>query len=357
MRNKTRISYWIVVLAAVFALTGCGEKKPDKPAAPGTPATPAKPAAGTPEAPAKPPAKPVEVAFITNNPSDFWMIAKAGILKAEKDFNATCEVKMPPNGTVEEQKQAIEDMVARGVSGIAISPKDSKNQTDVLNKAAAAVNLICHDSDAPDSKRLCYVGSNNVSAGRAAGELLKDALPNGGKVMLFVGSKDAQNAQERMEGLQQVIARAASKIEILGVRTDETDRQKAQANVSDTIANNPDLAACVGLWSYNGPAILEAVKKADKLGKIQIIAFDEEDAVLQGVKDGHIFATVVQDPYLFGYESVRVLAALARKADAKIPANKTVEIPVQKIKKDNVDTYWTTLRDRISSAKKPVIKK
>lgn len=355
MHNISRINLIITLLALSLALTGCGEKKPDKPVTPTPPGAPAKPAAGTPDTPAKPAEKPVEVAFITNNPSDFWMIAKAGIMKAEKDFNATCEVKMPPNGTVEEQKQAIEDMVARGVSGIAISPKDSKNQTDVLNRAAGAVNLICHDSDAPESKRLAYVGSNNVNAGRAAGELLREALPTGGKVMLFVGSKDAQNAQERMQGLE--LAIAGSKIEILGVRTDETDRQKAQANVADTIANNPDLAACVGLWSYNGPAILEAVKKADKLGKIQIIAFDEEDAVLQGVKDGHIFATVVQDPYLFGYESVRVLAALARKEDAKIPANKTVEIPVQKIKKDNVDTFWTTLRDRISSAKKPVIKK
>jgi ribose transport system substrate-binding protein len=355
MHNISRISLVITLLALSLAFTGCGEKKPDKPGAPEAPGASAKPAAGSPDATAKPAEKPVEVAFITNNPSDFWMIAKAGIMKAEKDFNATCEVKMPPNGTVEEQKQAIEDMVARGVSGIAISPKDSKNQTDVLNRAAAAVHLICHDSDAPESNRLAYVGSNNVNAGRAAGELLREALPNGGKVMLFVGSKDAQNAQERMQGLE--LAIAGSRIEILGVRTDETDRQKAQANVADAIANHPDLAACVGLWSYNGPAILEAVKKADKLGKIQIIAFDEEDAVLQGVKDGHIFGTVVQDPYLFGYESVRVLAALARKQDAKIPESKVIEIPVQKIRQANVDAFWTTLRDRISSAKKPVIRK
>ena len=97
-----------------------------------------------------------------------------------------------------------------------------------------------------------------------------------------------------------------TKIKIVDTRTDDVDRSRAKTNVEDIIAANDDVAALVGLWAYNGPAILEAVKAADKVGKIKIVAFDEEDATLQGVKDGHIHATVVQQPYQFRSEERRV---------------------------------------------------
>ena len=74
------------------------------------------------------------------------------------------------------------------------------------------------------------------------------------------------------------------------MRTDNTDRVLANQNASDTLVNNPDIASMVGLWSYNGPAILAAVREANKLDKVKIIAFDEEDETLNGIKDGAIYA-------------------------------------------------------------------
>lgn len=285
----------------------------------------------------------VNVAFVTNNPSDFWSIARAGVEKAEKDFNATCEFQMPPSGTPAEQQQIIEALLAKGVQGIAISPDDPKNQTEMLNAAAARVPLICQDSDAPDSNRVAYVGTNNVEAGRAAGKLIKEVLPDGGDIMLFVGQIDAQNAKERAEGIKKELE--GSKVKVLDIRTDETDRNKAQQNVEAVLASNPNIGCLVGLWSYNGPAILQAVKGAKKEGKVNIVCFDEENDTLQGVKDGYIYATVVQQPYQFGYQAVKVLSALARGEDAGIPDNKVISIPVKSIKKDNVDTFWTELKN------------
>ena len=116
------------------------------------------------------------------------------------------------------------------------------------------------DSDAPDSNRACYVGTDNVAAGRQAGELIKEALPNGGKIMLFVGKRDAQNAKERFAGIQEALK--GTKVEIIDIRTDDIDRVRAKANVMDTIVKYPDVAGLVGLWSYNGPAILNAVADA-----------------------------------------------------------------------------------------------
>ncbi len=291
----------------------------------------------------------IKVAFVTNNPSDFWMLAKAGVLQAEKDFGVSCEFHMPAKDDAALQQQIVEDLMTKGIGGMAISPINSKNQTPLLNKAAERMNVVCHDSDAPDSKRLAYIGSNNVAAGRLAGELIKEALPDGGKVMLFVGSIDAQNARERKQGIEEVLK--DTKIEIVDVLTDGTDRQKAQNNVTDTITGKPEINCFVGLWSYNGPAIADAVKKAGKAGAIKIVAFDEEENTLNGIKDGTIVGTVVQDPYMFGYESVRVLAALAKKEDAKIPANKMVETPLKQIRKDDVDAFRKLTEDRVKAAK------
>ena len=143
----------------------------------------------------------IELAFLTNNPSDFWRIAQAGVRKAEQEFNISCEFLMPPDGTAAEQQRMVEAVIARKLQGLAISPNDAENQIDMINGACRAMNVICHDSDAPKSKRLCYVGTNNYKAGREAGKQIKAVLPNGGKIMLFVGRLDAQNAMDRRKGI------------------------------------------------------------------------------------------------------------------------------------------------------------
>jgi len=286
--------------------------------------------------------KQVEVAFVTNNASDFWTIARAGTAKAAKEVGAKVDFRIPAEGTAAEQQQIMEDLVVRGVSGIAISPKDPDNQTEMLNRAAASVNLITQDSDAPNSKRKCYIGTNNYDAGVQAGKLIQEVLPDGGKIMVFVGTLDAQNARDRLKGIKDTIAEA--KIDIIDVRTDETDRAKAKANVSDTLVKYPDIGCLVGLWSYNGPAIVSAVKDAGVAGKVNIVCFDEEEVTLQGVKDGHVYGTVVQQPFEFGYQSVKVLAALAKGDESVVPESKTIYVPVLMIKKDNVDDFWSNLR-------------
>lgn len=284
------------------------------------------------------------VAFVTNNVSDFWSIAKAGVKQGEKDFNAKCDFRMPTQGTALEQKEILQDLMVKGVSGVAISPVSPDSQTDMLNNAAAKLNLICMDSDAPKSNRLLYVGTSNYDAGKVAGEELKKALPEGGKVMIFVGTLDAQNAAERNKGVKDALK--GTKIEILGTMTDNADHTKARANVEDTLVKHRDIAALVGLWSYNGPAIADAVKSGRKVGKVKIVCFDEDEKTLQAVKDGIIFSTVVQKPYEFGYQSVKILAAMARKEKLEIPADKIVDTGVEVVNSANVDEFWATLKAR-----------
>jgi ribose transport system substrate-binding protein len=280
--------------------------------------------------------------FVTNNASDFWTIARAGVQKATTELgDVDVDFKIPADGTAATQKRIIEDLLARGVKGIAISPKDPANQTTVLNRAAERALVICHDSDAPNSRRAFYIGTDNTAAGRQAGQLIKEAVPQGGKIMVFVGTLSAQNAHDRLAGIKEALA--GSNLQIIDVRTDETDRVRAKANVKDTIVKYPDIACLVGLWSYNGPAIINALRESGKAGQIKAVVFDEEGETLAGVRDGVAYATVVQQPFEFGYQSIVAMRKYIKGDHTFVPGDKRIIVPTRAIKKDNVDEFSSQL--------------
>lgn len=278
------------------------------------------------------------VAFVTNNAADFWTIARHGTEKADAELDdIAVEFKIPSDGTAAEQMRIVDDLLAKGTDGIAISPVDPDNQVQMLNKAAQQSLVITQDSDAPKSDRLLYIGTDNVSAGRQAGELIKEALPQGGKIMVFVGKLDTRNAQERLQGIKETLQ--GSNVTIIDVRTDDTDRVRAKSNAADTLVRYHDVAALVGLWSYNGPAIVNAVRDANKVGQVKIVCFDEEDDTLAGVKDGSIYATVVQQPYEFGYQAIQLLNKLLHGDRSVVPSSKQIFVPTLVIKRDSVEAF------------------
>lgn len=314
-----------VLPAAVFlalGLTGCHSGDSNS-------STPGGPAGGG--------GKKISLAFVTNNASDYWRICGKGADAAAKEVGADVQFVEPADGSALTQKKDVDDLLTKGIQGIAISPKDPANQTAYLDTVAAKTSLITSDSDAPKSNRLCYIGTDNHAAGVMAGNLLKEALPTGGKVLLFVGAADAQNAQDRISGIQDAVKGTA--IQIIGTRTDDADHTRAKKNAADALVSTPDLAAEVGIWSYNGPAIYSAVKDAGKQGKIKIVAFDQEADTMTGVKDGTIYGAIVQQPYQFGYQSIKILAQLAKGDKSGIPASKLIIVPTQAIKKGNIDAY------------------
>ncbi len=303
--------------------------------------------------------------FVTNGIAAFWTIGIAGVRAAEKDFGVRVKVSQPTSkGGVGDQKNALEDMLSMGVAGIAISPLDPANQTGLLNSVAAKTILITHDSDAPDSNRRCYIGVDNYAAGRLCGELVKEAVPDGGKIMLFIGNLGQANSQGRRQGVIDVlmghsndpkrrtpnkypINSSDGKYSILGCLTDDFDRVVAKENAEDTLTDNPDLACMVGLFEYNPPLILEALKSAGRLHKVKVIGFDENDATLDGIRKGTVSSTVVQNPYMYGYRSVQMLIDLANGKDSAVPPGGFLDIPARKIDRDNVDKFQAELKQRL----------
>lgn len=298
------------------------------------------------------------LAYVTNGIASFWTVAEKGCLAAQKDLGVKVDVVMPPKG-VTDQQRLCQDLLTRGVDGVAISPIDPDNQSSLLDEIASRTNLITHDSDAPNSARIAYIGMDNYIAGRMCGELVKSALPAGGKVMVFVGRLGQANARLRRQGLiDELLDRSidssrydepgnvlkGDKYTVLDTRTDDFDFAKAKAQAQDAISKYADLDCMVGLFAYNPPKILEAVSEAGKLGKIQIVAFDEDDSTLQGILDGHIHGTIVQNPYEYGYQSIKLLHQLATAGDSDLPESRVIDIPARKIQRDDARAFWDQLK-------------
>ena len=314
-----KLSLFTVALATALALTSCGQKE----AQPGA-------------------KKKLKLAFVSNNAATFWTIARAGCDDAAKQLgNVEVEFQIPSDAQAATQQRILDDLVVKGVNGIAVSPIAPDNQTAFLDKIAAQTLLICHDSDAPASKRVCYIGTDNFAAGVEAGKLLKEVLPNGGKIMVFVGNADAQNARDRFGGIKQEIA--GSKIEIVDLRTDGAEPDRARKNAEDALVAHPDLAGLVGLYDYNGPAILSAVRSAGKQGKVKIVCFDEKDETLEGVASGDIYGTVVQQPYEFGKQAITKMAKHLAGDKEALAGGKQI-IPTRNLKKGDIAEFQANLK-------------
>ena len=299
-------------------------------------------------------------ALVTTGVASFWDICKKGGEDAGAELGVQVEVLMPDGST--EQRKALEDLLSKGVDGMAVAAIDPENQSDIFDEVAQNALLITMDTDAPSSQRRVYIGMDNYDAGWMGGELVKEALPDGGEVILFIGRLEQDNAKRRRQGVIDCLMERekdssrydapgkvvkGEKYTVLATRTDLFDRNKAKEYVEDELTKNPDVDAMVGLFAYNPPIILDVLKERGDLGKVKVIGFDEDENTLQAIKDGEIHGTVVQDPYEYGNRSIKVLHALATGDDSVIPESKFIEFPARQIRKDNLEAFWSDLNKKL----------
>lgn len=308
-----KVCFFILILCVVSLLQGCGEN--NKGAA----------------------QKKLRIAFVPNAANDFWSIAHHGCnLSAQLLGNVDLEFCLITNSTMEAQQEILSNLVAGGVDGVAISPIDAERQTEFLDQIATKTFLVCVDSDAEKSRRACYIGTDNVAAGKQAAELIKAALPRGGKIVLFVGHLNAQNARDRIQSIESELA--GSEIQIVDTLEDGTKSTMALKNAQDALAQHPDLAGMVGIYSYNGPAILAAVRGAGKAGQVKIVCFDEDSETMAGVAAGDIYGTVVQKPFEFGHQTILFMDKCLG-GDKTVPAGGKILFPTLAVTKENVEAY------------------
>lgn len=250
--------------------------------------------------------------LITNGVSPFWDAMVKGMRQEAQQLHVQADWRGPNPSENTVQIQMFNDALAAHVDGIGLSAIDPTGITPTINKAVdSGLPVICFDSDAPNSKRLAYLGTDNYEAGYIAGKAALKLFPHGGKLIAFVGTMSQDNARERYKGFQDAIA--GSNVQFIAPPyQDNQDKGKARANVEDAITRymSQGLNGLVGLYSYNGPAIIAAIQAHNLRSKFKIICFDGDPATLKGLQENMVDLTVVQKPFQFGRLSIELLNLL-----------------------------------------------
>jgi ribose transport system substrate-binding protein len=265
----------------------------------------------------------------------FFEATSHGAEDEAKAIGAQVQIKGPDRFDVQQQIEIVENLIAMRVDGFGIGPTDSKALTPLLNRAMEmGIKVVTFDTDAPDSKRLGYIGTDNVKAGEHMGEALGVALKGKGKVLVSQGISSQLNLVQRLDGVQKILKEKYPDVQIVDVQSGQGDPNKTLSNIEDMVSAHPDFDALIGMDSYAGPAMVTAWK-AKGLKQIAI-TFDDLPEVISGVRDGQIYSAIVQRQYAWG---VNVINQLNMACDGKpIPANS--DTGTLEITKANVDTHY-----------------
>lgn len=305
---------------------------------------------------------PKEVAFITGGPGAYWDAAVAGAEAAAGEFGINLVVKTPDSAeNVEHQMQLLAVVGSADVDAVAISPIDAERQSEVINQVAGAKPVVTYDSDASGSARHGYVGTSNFSAGLVAGTLVKKAIPEGGKIAVLLANMTKENLIDRLAGLKTRIAESPVPEEspsdprytVVGVYTDDGDNETCAARLSEALEEHPDLACLVTLNARQGPVVLETLAAMDDSKRPKLIAFDTPEETLAGVEQGVAFAAIAQDPFSYGYESIRMIDSLCRGDQQSLPVvgRAAIHISVEPVMQGGVEAFRKRLKTRSGSSK------
>jgi ribose transport system substrate-binding protein len=273
-----------------------------------------------------------------NNP--FFDVARDGCLKRAKELgNVECIYKGPVEHEPATQAQIIQDFVTQKVDGLAISVADVPSMTKSIEAATAAgIPVITFDADAPGSKRLAYIGTNNKDFGLALGKQLRELRPDGGKYAIVSGGPGAKNLAERVDGVREAL-KGSKWTEVAGSPTFcNDDPALAVQQMSDLRTATPDLGAIVpiGGWPMFAPegykAFVNKNRKDIDAGKLTLVVADTLKMQLELLRDGYSNALTGQRPFEMGEKAMDTLLAI--KKGEKVPD--VIYTGLDLVTKDNV---------------------
>jgi len=273
-----------------------------------------------------------------NNP--FFDVARDGCLKRAKELgNVECIYKGPIEHEPATEAQIIQDFITQKVDGIAISVADVAAMTKSIEAASAAgIAVVTFDADAPGSKRLAYIGTNNKDFGLALGKQLRELRPEGGKYAMISGGPGAKNLAERVDGVREAL-KGSKWVEVAGSPTFcNDDSALAVQQMADLRTATPDLGAIVpvGGWPMFAPegykAFVNKNKKDIDAGKFTLVVADTLKMQLELLRDGYSNALTGQRPFEMGEKSMDILLAI--KKGEKVP--EIVYTGLDLVTKDNV---------------------
>jgi ABC-type sugar transport system substrate-binding protein len=316
MKKRTgKVICVVLAISLVLAAAACSKK--DKPGA-----APGKQVATNGynlNIPAKDLSK-MEIACVYMNvTTPFAQFLKKGIDEAAKEFGVNAYMTAPTEWSTENQVRLVEDLISKGVDGLAIAVIDRPALTPIIQKALqSGIPTICWNVDAPESGRLGFVGEDLYKAGQAVGQSLVDTMGQSGTVLITTEAIDAFFSQEREAGTRSVLSRYPN-IRVMDTLNCPGDQQQMYSIIEAAMRANPQIT---GVASCGGTCfVLSKYLQDNNIGNMRSgkpiynTGHDlREEKVIQ-IQDGWSTAQYGQNPYEQGYQSVKMFADFFKTAE------------------------------------------
>lgn len=262
------------------------------------------------------------VLVTANTRIPYWQAAFEGLRHAASEMKVRVDVVGPPKYDPKVEKETLENVIHDKPSGILISAADPTLLTDDINSALQqGIPVVTIDSDAPASKRLFFIGSDNYNTGKLGGRLLVKLLDGKGNVVMFTYPRQ-NNLTERQEGYQSIFSDypnigVTQAVDIAG------DPAIAYTTAKQLLTSKAKVDAFVCLEAIACPVVGDAVNETNMTGKVTIMAMDTDQRTLQWIKDNLVAATIAQKPYTMAYLGVKLLDDVHHHMPKSLLANFT----------------------------------
>ncbi len=282
-----------------------------------------------------------------NSKLPYWQTARAGLEKAAAVYGVKSDVRGPDTYDPQAEVQEFRGAVALKPAGILVSVADAAQMKPAIDEAVnAGIPVITIDSDAPDSKRLYFIGTNNLQAGRMGGQHVVEKLHGKGNVVFY--TMPQPNLDQRLKGYKDVFSehsgiKVVEEFNIKGDAGNAFDR--TMHYLSDKGGERIDAFIC--LEASAGKDVAEALKRQNATDRL-VMAMDVDEATLDLIKSGTIDATIAQKPYTMAYYGLKCLDDIHHYPidlkkdylwDSFSPVPALVDTGVSLVDKINVDVY------------------
>jgi len=282
----------------------------------------------------------------------YWQTAASGFNHAAAEYKVTAKVVGPDGYDAQAELAELNKAIAAKPAGILISVADAAVLQPQIDAAInAGIPVITVDSDAANSRRLYFIGTNNLQAGELGGKRLIERLNGKGNVLVFTITGQP-NTEDRLKGLKDALATKPEIkiVDVIDIKGDpRTAFDKAQEVLPQTGPKKIDGFIC--LESASGKMVSDAIKRANNTDRV-LVAFDVNQDTLDGIKGGSIDSTIAQKPYTMGYVGLRALDVIFHSpprqlakdysVDSFSPYPVFVDTGTSLVDKNNVDLYLSS---------------
>lgn len=267
--------------------------------------------------------------------NQYWLRVREGAEDAAYNRDCIIEYNGPQTFNMDESLRIFDMGIATSVDGIITSVQEEKHYISIIKKAIdIGIPVITIDTDAKKSKRIAYVGTNNMEAGSYAGQKLAEISMEKATIGIIMAGKTVTSQVERVDGFKQYIS-GHDYMKIVAVESSNSDIIEAELVAKKMISEHPEIDAIYCTSSVDGIGAARAVVDDKKIGKMKIVCFDDLPETLDYIKQNIIQASIVQKPYQMGYDSVNLMMDKLEGKD--VEGESLIEPTV--VTRDNVNNY------------------